>query len=149
MRDYKTIPHYWINHLSFQIRKGLVQEFTAQGHKVTAEEWAALLLLHGGAGLTATELSFQSIRDKTTITRLIDKMVAKDLVERRPDTNDRRVIQLHLTANGQQVFEHLAKIAQAYIAASLNGVSPQALAVTLATLSKMNDNLNTAKEGAE
>ncbi len=136
-----TYPHYWVNHLGFLIRKQLVQAFQRHGHKVSAEEWAVLLILQSNDGLTASQLSDQTLRDKTTISRLIDKMEAKDLLQRIKDVDDRRVLRLHLSRHGRETFEQLAPLAQALIARSVEMIDPDALATTVLTLSRMAENL--------
>lgn len=139
--EYTALPHYWVNHLGFLIRKRLVQRFTRHGHRITAEEWAVLLILQSHDGMNATALSDQTLRDKTTMTRLIDKMVAKDLVLRRPDPKDRRAVRLYLTDHGHATFGKLALVAQDLIAGSLTGISQADLDITISTLSKMTANL--------
>ncbi len=138
---YTTYPHYWVNHLGFLIRKQLVEAFQHSGHKVSAEEWAVLLILQGNDGLAASQLSDQTLRDKTTISRLIDKMEAKGFVERIKDANDRRILRLHLSRHGRETFEQLAPLAQALIARSIEMIDPDALATTVLTLSRMAENL--------
>jgi MarR family transcriptional regulator for hemolysin len=52
--------------------------------------------------------------------RLIDSLVAQQLVERRPDAQDRRIKKIYLTAQGHQVVEavrvHLADLEDGLLA---------------------------------
>ena len=137
-------PHYWVNHLSFLIRKRVSQNFAADGFKVTPEEWAVLLILKDKGEMTPTALSDASVRDKTTVTRMIDKLVRKGLVDRIRDGDDRRVVKIRLTPRGGQTFASLAVIAQSIIARSFDGIAEADLETTVATLAKMASNL---KEG--
>jgi len=57
------------------------------------------------------------------------------------------MVRLHLSALGQTTFAQLAVIAQGFIAASLHGVSGAERATTLATLRKMNDNMDAYQKG--
>ena len=140
----KLYPHYWVNHLSFLIRKRLTQGFAADGFEVTPEEWAFLLILQDKGELTPTALSNASVRDKTTVTRMIDKMVRKGLVDRRRDEDDRRVVHIRLTSEGADTFGSLAVIARSSIVRSFDGIADADLETTVATLAKMANNL---KEG--
>ena len=101
-----------------------------------------LLILQDRGGLTATELSDRSLRDKTTVTRMIDRMVAKDLVERRADPSDRRRQRLYLTGAGRDLFARLVPLAERLIARSLDGVAGDEVAVAVSVLSRMTANLS-------
>ena len=149
MQHPDSYPHYWINHLGFVIRKTLVKDFAAHGHKITAEEWAILLQLANTPGMTTTALSDRTFRDKTTSTRMIDKLVAKALVERHPDPEDRRRIHLLLTDAGRILFGELSDITRDLITRSVEGVALDDLAATTRTLAKITGNLTAQppKEG--
>ena len=143
MMDYTQIPHYWVNHLGFLIRKRLTAGFAANAIAITPEEWAVLLILQHHQRLSPSELSDRTMRDRTTITRTIDKMVAKDLVARRAAQADRRGLWLTLTPHGQDTFLRAARVAHDIISQSVDGISNDDLATTLATLSKMATQLAT------
>ncbi len=144
MQKPEAYPHYWINHLGFLIRKHLSREFAANCHNVTPEEWAILLQLANAPGLTTTELSDRTFRDKTTSTRMIDKLAAKGLVKRQPDPNDRRRIRLSLSDDGKVLFGNLSEIARNLIARSVEGVPHQDLTTTTRTLAQIAGNLTGA-----
>lgn len=144
--EHTSLPHYWVNHFGFIIRKQLVQDFRRAGHQITAEEWAILLILQGQDAMTAKQVSEVSLRDKTTVSRLIDKMAHKGLVERRKDAVDGRVMHLHLTDHGRATFAELATLAQALIARSVDTIDPGDLATTVLTLSRMAGNLKEKPE---
>jgi len=139
--DYYLYPHYWVNHLGFLLRKQLAQDFAKAGHNVTAEEWAVLLVLQVDDGLTSTELSNRTLRDKTTVTRMIDRMVEKGRVERVPDPDDRRVQRLHLSDQGYALFDKLAVLAGRMIARSVEGIDADDLDQTVRTLNRIADNM--------
>jgi DNA-binding MarR family transcriptional regulator len=57
--------------------------------------------------LTPGQLVTASMVTSGAITKRIDRMVAKDLVERIPDTTDRRIVRIRLTAHGRKVIDDL------------------------------------------
>lgn len=61
-------------------------------------------------GIAASELAQLTLRDASTITRLIDGLVARGLVERRSDATDRRKQRLHLTPAGRGMVRRLANV---------------------------------------
>ena len=137
MIQYDATPHYWVNHLGFLIRKELVREFTAAGHDCSAEEWAILLILDADPGLTASALAARTLRDKTTATRMVDKLVRKGLVRRAPDEVDRRVVRLHMLKAGKETFAELAAVARGLIERSVAGIPQADIDTTVSTLARM------------
>jgi DNA-binding MarR family transcriptional regulator len=54
---------------------------------------------------------------------LVDELEERDLVERRPDPEDRRVCAIHLTPHGRQLMGKVAKIGMEHEAAVTAGLS--------------------------
>ncbi len=59
-----------------------------------------------------------------TLSRMVDRLQAAGLVERRADTSDRRMWRLHLTADGEQKIEALRPTAPELFDAALAGLDP-------------------------
>ena len=68
---------------------------------LTDAQWKPLWLLASGRASTANELSRLLEMDAGAITRLLDRLEAKALIERLRSDTDRRVVQLRLTPAGQ------------------------------------------------
>ena len=141
MFDYEKIPLHWVNRLSFLTRKTLSQRFEENQHSVSAEEWAILLILWSKGEQTPSALAEVTFRDRTTITRLIDQMVKKDMVTRMHDEKDRRRVLIKASDNGQALKRDLVPIAQNMISQASEGISPQDIEITVKTLSAMTRNL--------
>ncbi len=58
------------------------------------------------------------------MTRLIDRLERKALVERRPDPDDRRAVRVVITECGQQLVEQVTGIFESYSAGLLAGIAP-------------------------
>jgi DNA-binding MarR family transcriptional regulator len=69
-------------------------------HECTVERWRALSLLAHGESHRMSELAEFTQLPPASLTRLIDGMVADNLVHRKPDPRDRRGILVHLTERG-------------------------------------------------
>jgi DNA-binding MarR family transcriptional regulator len=69
-------------------------------HDCTVERWRALSLLAHGERHRMSELAAFTQLPPASLTRLIDGMVADNLVHRTPDPRDRRGILVHLTERG-------------------------------------------------
>ncbi|MCX7791670.1 MAG: MarR family transcriptional regulator [Chloroflexaceae bacterium] len=69
---------------------------------LSPSQFAVLLLLDGEAGWRLTDLSERLLVDKSTITRIVDRLESAGLVRREADPDDRRVQRVVLTGEGQQ-----------------------------------------------
>lgn len=69
---------------------------------VSAVQWTALVSIMFGNGETCAGLARHLAHDKGAMTRMIDSLEEKGLVERTRDTDDRRVVRLSLTPAGSE-----------------------------------------------
>jgi MarR family transcriptional regulator for hemolysin len=69
----------------------------AARHGITRAQWAVLAKLQKEEGLQQAKLAKLLDIQPITLTRLVDKLCASGLVERRADANDRRANCLYLT----------------------------------------------------
>ncbi|MBX2801915.1 MAG: MarR family winged helix-turn-helix transcriptional regulator [Myxococcales bacterium] len=140
MFDFEEIPIYWVNRLAFSARKELSARFREAGFDVTPKEWAVLLILWRRPDQTPGSIADATVRDRTTVSRLVDGMVRKGLVERRADPADRRRSVLRATARGHALKEHLVPIAKGLVAQAQRGIDPEHIQITLKTLRRMTQN---------
>jgi DNA-binding MarR family transcriptional regulator len=70
---------------------------------ITLTQWSALVSIHFDRGNTCAELARDLAHDKGATTRLVDTLVDKNWVTRTRHPDDRRVINLALTAAGEEV----------------------------------------------
>jgi MarR family transcriptional regulator, transcriptional regulator for hemolysin len=68
----------------------------ARCHGMTRAQWAILIWLERQPGISQKELSELLEVEPITVARLIDRLEARGMVERRPDPRDRRIWRLHL-----------------------------------------------------
>ncbi|MFI1914810.1 MarR family winged helix-turn-helix transcriptional regulator [Nocardia sp. NPDC020380] len=91
------------------------------------------------SGLTAGELNKAAMVTSGAITNRIDRLTAKGLVERIPDTKDRRAIRVHLTAKGRGLVDDLLPLHMANeqrLLAALTPTDRESLIPLLRTLSE-------------
>ena len=75
---------------------------------VTLQQYNVLRILRGANGpLSALEIQERLIEDAPGVSRLIDRLVAKQLVRRDRGTRDRRTIECWITRRGLDVLERL------------------------------------------
>ena len=59
------------------------------------------------SGVPLSEISARMLCDNSNLTGIVDRLIAKGFVERRPDPHDRRVSLICLTDAGQDKLHHL------------------------------------------
>jgi DNA-binding MarR family transcriptional regulator len=74
--------------------------------------FATLTLIHRNPGISQTELSQASGRDKSSLTPVVEDLVRRGLVERRRVDSDRRTYRLNLTAEGKKVLASMMRCAR-------------------------------------
>lgn len=88
-----------------------IRELTGLG--ITPGQTNALLILYLHDDLTMGELSAEIYLAESAATRLVDRLVKMNLVKRRGDNKDRRVVRVFLSSYGRQlaglVFERRSK----------------------------------------
>jgi len=84
-------------------------------------------------GVLAEELGIEG----PSLVRLIDLLQAEGFVQRREDPTDRRAKTLHLTAAGEAKVEEINRVLRRVRASLLKDVGPEELAVTFATLQRI------------
>ena len=72
------------------------------------ERWHALSLLADGCGHSMAELAEHGLLSPPTLTRLIDAMIADNLVYRKVDERDRRRVLVFATQRGRSVHRRIA-----------------------------------------
>ena len=78
---------------------------------ISGQQMGILLSMDQGVATTPFELSKLLGIDTGLMTRMLDKLETKGLLERSRDADDRRVVNLSLTAKGQEVSAQIPQIA--------------------------------------
>jgi DNA-binding MarR family transcriptional regulator len=103
----------------------------------TVERWRVLALLAGGGRQPMTELAEFTQLPPASLTRLIDGMVADNLVHRKADPRDRRRVLVHLTRRGQAARRRLSERIATERDTILGDVDEYELASVLGSLSSI------------
>lgn len=90
-----------------KIRNALQKRFTDAGSDLTVDQWVVIDHLHRNPAIAQNTLAELTAKDAPTVTRIIDLLTKKELVERRMADDDRRKFLVSLTPAGEQVYEQL------------------------------------------
>jgi len=111
---------------------------------ISRAQWTVLIRLDRCEGLKQSELADILDLQPISLTRLLDRLAASGLIERRPDPNDRRANRLYLTAAARPLIEELSHLGEDMMATVLEGVDDSAREQLLRDLGVMKDNLRAA-----
>ncbi len=76
-------------------------------HGLTNAQWIPLFKLSMGSASTVAELARECQLDAGAMTRLLDRLEAKGLLKRVRSSDDRRVVNLELTAEGRTAAQEI------------------------------------------
>ncbi|KWX25837.1 MarR family winged helix-turn-helix transcriptional regulator [Mycolicibacterium wolinskyi] len=86
---------------------GAVIERHLADEDLTLDDWLVLEALGTAPGLTMAELRAQTLTAAPTLTRVVDRLVARALVFREVDADDRRKVRVNLSKRGAALHARL------------------------------------------
>lgn len=81
-------------------------------HDLSAEQWRAMRLLDLEKGLTISELSKRCYVLKPSMTRIIQNLENRQIIERRAIESDQRLISIFLTQTGYDLISTIAPLTE-------------------------------------
>ncbi|MEK4230231.1 MarR family winged helix-turn-helix transcriptional regulator [Solibacillus sp. FSL H8-0538] len=100
----------YISHLIKQKGREILSNYT-----ITPPQFIALQWLHESGDMTIGDLSTKMYLAFSTTTDLVDRMEKNELVQRVRDEHDRRVVRIHLLAEGERIIEEVIEKRQNYL----------------------------------
>lgn len=114
---------------------------------VTRAQWAVLAKLERTEGLKQAEVAELMDLQPITLTRLIDKLCERGLIERRDDSADRRINRLYLTPAARPLLEKLASLRAEITSLALHGLNEAEAKRLTAQLETVKNNVRDALQG--
>src|SRR3954469_6394346 len=136
----KALP-FLIHACYQQIRSATYKEFLGHGLELTPEQWIVLVQLWEKDGQSQSALSERTLRDRPTMSRILDTMEKGQLIERSVDAHDARSRLVKLTRSGKALQAKLVPVAKQIVARVEHGISERDLETTHRTLARMLQNL--------
>jgi DNA-binding MarR family transcriptional regulator len=114
--DLFTIPPL----IGRSIRRKLLKMATAHiSDDISPPHFEIMRTLQEAGTLHVTEIGERLQIPKPQMTHLIDRLVALEMVERQPDTRDRRIINIALTSSGKTLLKKHRRMIESAIKKSL------------------------------
>jgi MarR family transcriptional regulator, organic hydroperoxide resistance regulator len=130
---------YLIRYAHRAFVKALAQ--TLEPHGIAPGEWSALRVLWMEEGLTQVELATRMRVEKASLTGVLNGLEAKGLIARRRNLQDRRKINLRLTAAGRKLETKLIACGHAINEKATRGLPPAQVGEVRALLNAFIANL--------
>lgn len=134
-----------VNRTAFLMTEEIARRFSSHGQPLSAQDFGILFRLFKQGPMTQVEIAALMMRDKTTITRRIDGLVKKQLVERNLDPDDRRCFRVDLTAAGHRAVDVMIPLVRDFQQEVLSDIPDEEKAITIRTLKKISDKLISLK----
>lgn len=123
------------------VNRKLQREFKRANLAITHEQWTLLSALWNEDGQTQQSLSEKTFRDKTSVTRLINKLESQSLVVRITDKYDQRTNLIYLTAQGKSLEKTTAPILNETYQKAIEGISEKDIFICKDVLNRVFENL--------
>lgn len=123
------------------VNRKLQREFKQANLAITHEQWTLLSALCNEDGQTQQSLSEKTFRDKTSVTRLINKLESRSLVVRVTDKYDQRTNLIYLTAQGKSVETTTTQIIKETYKKAIEGISEKDILICKDVLNRVFENL--------
>ena len=147
---------YLINRTGIRIASSFTEAIRA--HRITLQMWRVLAALDHADGQRISDLAALTSIDVSTLSRILDQMQDKGLIERRRGNGrgsarergaDARVVTVHATKAGHAITGKLIPRARHYEAVALKGFSPAETEALKAMLIRVFENIATLEDEAK
>jgi len=111
---------------------------------LTPVQYAALIAIHTHPGIDATRLSAVIAFDRSTLGSVIERLQAKDYIERKPAPEDKRIKLLYLTRSGAAILREIIPAVERAQARMLEPLKPADRKTLMGLLTQLVDLNNEA-----
>ncbi|BEV01201.1 MarR family transcriptional regulator [Novosphingobium olei] len=139
--DMEDWPFYWLTRFAGRYQHEMERGLKPIGLDVA--RWRVLMTLRGKEALSVSEIADHAIVKLPTMTKIIQRMQADDLVECRQSHTDGRVTVVQLTPKGAEAGDSAWKIANRIYRRAFEELSPK----DVSTLNKLLRNITRSLAG--
>ena len=113
-------------------------------HKIdlTKTQLIVLKFLQYSDRISQNKLAFITERDKTSLTRLMNTMEKKELVNRKPSAGDKRIKLVGITDKGRKLLSEAEPVLSQLENQISDGISTQEMNITIKVLEQVQANVN-------
>lgn len=131
----------YLNLVHYQFKQYLNKIFHNRGFNLTPEQYLVIDTLWDEGVLSQQQIADIIIKDKNSVTKLIDALEKKGLVQRRTDEQDRRLNKIHLTEEALNIKDVITEIAIESTNTIFKNIPREDLEKFVTVLNKMSQNI--------
>ncbi len=134
---------FWLNYTTRNMRRYASEVLARENAGITVDQWGVLKLLdeHGGQ-LNNGRLTELMLKDRPTVTRIVDILCREGMVTRAIDQDDRRRMQVALTTKGRKRIAKVGPIVQSIRDEMSRGITKKEHDELLSTLHRLNQRID-------
>ncbi|MFT5791603.1 MAG: DNA-binding MarR family transcriptional regulator [Saprospiraceae bacterium] len=140
--DFENSIGPWLGKTVKIIEYYLQETFKKHDLDLTKEQMIVLKRLHDKDGLSQNKLAFLTLRNKSSLTRLLSKMEKKQYINRKQNKDDKRINLVYLTGLGKEVFKKTKPVIQEMITKMEQNISDSEKQQIIKTLKKIQLNFD-------
>ncbi|WP_339815643.1 MarR family transcriptional regulator [uncultured Imperialibacter sp.] len=131
---------FQISEVAKLLHKRLTMAFEEDGFDITPEQFSILALLWYKEGINQQEIANELRRDKTTIARIINNMINRNLIVKIPDQLDKRNNLIYLTKKGKELQTEMVATSGKVYVQTMQRLPAKDVAVSLSVLKQITKN---------
>lgn len=139
----------FLNLVHYQFKLYLNKVFNKHGFNLTPEQYLVMDTLWDEGVLSQQQIANILLKDKNSVTKLIDALENKGLVRRVNDSLDRRQKKIHLTQKAISLKDEITPVAIESTNAIIKDIPKKELIQFVKILNKMSENINISNKKDE
>lgn len=144
--DFESSIIPWLGKTSKMVDCFLQEKLKENGLDLSKEQVVVLKKLHEKDGLNQNELAFLTLRDKSTLTRLLSKMENKKYIRRLRNKEDKRISQVFLTEEGREIYNKTKPVLKNLLDSLGQEITQEEKEITIKVLKKVQINMGIKAE---
>lgn len=135
----ELLEGYFIEQTAKKMKQGFAKLLLSKKIDLTVDQWILLDSLAGEDHVSQLALAEKTGKDAPTVTRILDILESKSIVQRNPDKTDRRRFKISLSPKGKKLISKVQPMGIDYRLKCYAGVSKtelKSLKKILQTISK-------------
>ncbi|MTK52983.1 MarR family transcriptional regulator [Paludibacter sp.] len=141
MNNENTILEQSVRNIFSHIKCPFDKYYARECVTISAEQHTVLACLRKQSKMTHHTLCELTNKDKPSITRLLDRLEMKHLVQRVADPNDKRKKYIHITNQGVMECEKISRIRESIMQHAMRNINETELVTFNIVLQNIMDNL--------
>jgi len=144
--DFENSLGPWLGKTIKIVDYHLQETLSQNGIDLSKEQMIILKKLHDQDGLHQNDLAFLTLRDKSSLTRLLVKMEKKKYIFRKQCKEDKRANNVYLTNLGKEIFIKTKPVIRQILETMQQNISKKEKIQMIETLKKIQFNFNSKVE---